>query len=656
MHFLDRMTLRSLLAALVAVAVALLLLAGSVYVTDQYGRWKAAEEASDFVNVIIRASNYMHETQRERGLSAGFLAGANTLDALRGQRVSTDAAVAALEGAGAAWRGIGREEVGRILASLGQLRDLRVRVETRADTPAQAAATYTAIIATSANALSATGATLAASSENVPLITATFAYMDLEWAKEFHGRERAQTNAILGAGAMSSVQRDLLMGTRAMGRNALDLVRAKSPEVTSAIQGATSDSEPMVTRYRDAVTQGNFDSVQPTAWWDQITAHMDGLWSVMEVQAEQIRSLALADANVARNLFVWAVLVGAAGILLFGGLAWIVAYRLNRALSEMRQVIIEVESSGDFSKRMSYACKDEVGQAATAFNSLLTQFATIIREVQLTGEAIAGAASEMAASGKQVTESSSAQSAAASSVAAAMEETSVSISETASNAQIADEVVARARGGIDQALATMRETVANVETVAGLIRNAGNNVRELDEGSKKIGGIVQVIKGIAEQTNLLALNAAIEAARAGEQGRGFAVVADEVRKLAERTSQATGEIAGLICSIQTQVDSTVGGIRDANIQTDQSLEMVANTEVALRLADEESATAAASVRIIADAVREQDAAVQQVADNIEKIAQMTEENSAAAQVAATTALRLDELSGKLRGAVERYRT
>jgi len=656
MDFLDRMTLRSLLAALVALAVALLLLAGGVYATDQYERWKAAEETSDFVNVIMLTSSYMHEAQRERGLSAGYLTGANTLDSMRQQRVKTDAAIAALESAGAAWRGIGHEEVGRILASLGQLSDLRVRVETRAYSPAEAAAAYTAIIATSANGLSATSATLAASSENEPLITATFAYMDLEWAKEFHGRERAQTNAILGAGAMTSSQRDLLMGTRALGQNAFALMRARSAEVANAVEHGTSESAPLIKRYRDAVTEEQFFLVQPTAWWGQITAYIDGLRSVMEVQAEQIRSLSLAEANAARALFVWALLVGAAGILLFVGLAWLVSNRLNRALSEMRQVIVEVESTGDFSKRMSYACKDEVGQAATAFNSLLTQFATIIREVQFSGEAIADAASEMAASGKQVTESSSAQSEAASSVAAAVEETSVSLSETSSNAQIADDVVARARSGIDQALATMLETVANVETVAGLIHNAGNNVSELDEGSKKIGGIVQVIRSIAEQTNLLALNAAIEAARAGEQGRGFAVVADEVRKLAERTSQATGEIAGLITGIQTQVDSTVGGIRDANTQTDRSLELVARTQVALRLADDESATAAANVRSIADAVREQDAAVQQVADNIERIAQMTEENSATAQAAAATALRLDELSGKLRSTVQRYKT
>lgn len=656
MHFLGRMTLRSLLAFLVALAVALLLLAGSVYVSDQYERWKAAEETSDFVNVMLLTSSYMHEVQRERGLSTGYLTGANTLDAMHQQRGNTDLAIAALERAGAAWHGIGREEVRRILTSLGQLRDLRVRVETRANSAAEAAAAYTAIVATSASALSATGASLAASSEEVLLIAATIAYMDLEWAKEFYGRERAQTNAILGSGAMTSLQRDLLMGTRALSKNALDLVRARSPAVANAVEQATSESAPMIKGYRDAVTEDNFFLVQPTAWWGQITAYIDGLWSVMEVQAEQIRSLAMADAHAARARFVWALLVGAGGILLFGGLAWVVSNRLNRALSEMRQVIIEVESSGDFSKRMTYACNDEVGQAATAFNGLLTQFATIIRDVQLSGEAIADAAGEMAASGKQVTEGSLSQSEAASSVAAAVEETSVSISETASNAQIADEVVTRARSGIDQALATMRETVANVETVASLIRTAGDNVSDLDAGSKKIGGIVQVIRGIAEQTNLLALNAAIEAARAGEQGRGFAVVADEVRKLAERTAQATGEIASLIGAIQTQVDSTVEGIRDANTQTDQSLEMVARTEVALRLADDESATAAARVRSIADAVREQDAAVQQVADHIEKIAQMTEENSAAAQAAATTALRLDELSGKLRSTVKRYKT
>ena len=201
----------------------------------------------------------------------------------------------------------------------------------------------------------------------------------------------------------------------------------------------------------------------------------------------------------------------------------------------------------------------------------------------------------------------------------------------------------------------MTETVQNVNGIAALIRESDTNVGRLDESSKRIGGITQVIREVADQTNLLALNAAIEAARAGEQGRGFAVVADEVRKLAERTSKATAEIAAIIGDIQSHIGKTVTGMRQANTQVGKSLELVGRTETALHRIGDDSREVASNVQNIVDAIREQDAAIQQVAVNIEKIAQMSEENSIAAASSSNTAIQLDELSGALKKSAARFK-
>lgn len=270
-------------------------------------------------------------------------------------------------------------------------------------------------------------------------------------------------------------------------------------------------------------------------------------------------------------------------------------------------------------------------------------------------KAIESAANAMAAAGNRVAEGSSSQSEASSAVAAAVEEMSASISETASNAKSADELAVRAQTGIEQTLQAMRDTVANVEGLVGMIHEASRNIAQLDESSKKIGGIVQVIKEIADQTNLLALNAAIEAARAGEQGRGFAVVADEVRKLAENTTKATNEIAGLIGGIQTQIDTAVALMQDANTRATQGRERVAASESALNAAGADTRHATESVRSIAEAVRAQDAAMQEVAQRVEQIAQMAEENSRAAQDAANTGRQLNTLANRLRSAVAKFR-
>jgi len=201
----------------------------------------------------------------------------------------------------------------------------------------------------------------------------------------------------------------------------------------------------------------------------------------------------------------------------------------------------------------------------------------------------------------------------------------------------------------------MDQLVTNVNGIATLIRQSDTNVAQLNDSSQKIGGIIQVIKDVADQTNLLALNAAIEAARAGEQGRGFAVVADEVRKLAERTSKATTEISELINDIQNHIGGTVSGMQKASSQVNQSLELVGKTEAALQAMGEDSREVDSHVNIISDAIREQDAAIQQVAVSIEKIAQMAEENSGAAASSSETAIKLNVLADAVKKSVSHYK-
>ncbi|MDP2809328.1 MAG: methyl-accepting chemotaxis protein [Rhodocyclaceae bacterium] len=353
--------------------------------------------------------------------------------------------------------------------------------------------------------------------------------------------------------------------------------------------------------------------------------------------------------------FQWVAVILALCFALGAAIIFVVVRGIRRSLEAVVDAAEHAAANDDFSRTVPETGTLETVRVGQALNQLLQKFRGVIADAKTSSDSIADASRALADASGQVTRSSATQSDASSSVAAAVEQASVSVSETAANAQNANEIVGQARAGIERALAVMSEMVSNVNGIAGLIRASGASVEQLDQSSKQIGGIVQVIKEIADQTNLLALNAAIEAARAGEQGRGFAVVADEVRKLAERTSQATREIAGLIGDIQSQVGGTVVGMQQANEQTTKSLTLVGATETALRGIDHDSGEVAMNVQGIVDALREQDVAIQQVASNIERIAQMTEENSAAAASSSDTAIQLDVMANRLRDSVARFR-
>jgi len=268
---------------------------------------------------------------------------------------------------------------------------------------------------------------------------------------------------------------------------------------------------------------------------------------------------------------------------------------------------------------------------------------------------LAQAASRLSASAGRVAASSEHQHDATQSMAAAVEEISVGIEQITENANESRQATLKSGEMSEQGARVVSEAAQEMAKIAEAVNHSSSHIQTLGEHSGKISEIVNVIKEIADQTNLLALNAAIEAARAGEQGRGFAVVADEVRKLAERTSQSTQEISAMIDSIQKGTHSAVASMADGNGRVEEGVRMVGLVKDSIDRMKENSGHIIAEVSGISDALREQSTAHNQVADSVARIAEKTEANSLEVSAIAKDAVELEQLSAALQESVSRFK-
>ena len=324
-------------------------------------------------------------------------------------------------------------------------------------------------------------------------------------------------------------------------------------------------------------------------------------------------------------------------------------------LAAMQQAMQAIGASSDFRLRVEVNSDDEVGQTAKVFNGLIEQMQTSLKNItQRMGEVreevaqLSGAAHEVAAATAH-------QASAASSMAAAVEQVTVSINHVSDSAADALRISKTAEGRSDEGGKAIARSVQGMVDISSTVDRAADTIQELGRQSEQISAVVQVIKEVADQTNLLALNAAIEAARAGEQGRGFAVVADEVRKLAERTSQSTSDISRMISDIQQSSQAAVEGMQHVVAQVNQERNLTESAGEQISGIGRDTQQVAAAISDIAEALREQSSASNDIALHVESVAQMTEENNAATERTAESARRVDQLAGQVLSTLAIYK-
>ncbi len=377
---------------------------------------------------------------------------------------------------------------------------------------------------------------------------------------------------------------------------------------------------------------------------------IDGLdWAILAEVKE-------ADAMQAATALTWSIVsFGAVIAGLIAGAGWWFSGRLVKPIApavERAKAIADGDLSGE---DLPVKSQDELGQLTGAMNSMSHSLRELVQQVIGASTEVAAASNQIASSSEEVASGMDEQSAQVSRVSAAIEQMSASVVEVARKSSDAANSAADAGKIAQEGGGVVEETITGMNAISDAVRASADSVQNLGKRGEQIGAIVATINDIADQTNLLALNAAIEAARAGEHGRGFAVVADEVRKLADRTTQATEEIGESITAIQTETGQAVDRMNAGTQQVTDGAQKATAAGDSLKRIVSSANDVAAMIQSIAAAAEEQSAASDEVARSVEQISQVASQTAEGGRQATQAAFQLATKAEELQSVCKRFR-
>ncbi|MBT0666491.1 MCP four helix bundle domain-containing protein [Geobacter pelophilus] len=374
---------------------------------------------------------------------------------------------------------------------------------------------------------------------------------------------------------------------------------------------------------------------------------------LLEFQLKQAKDLYQSSNASYQKMIGWSV----ASIIIGVILAVIIGFLIIRSITKSTRSLMETAAhieQGDLTARCNMSGTDEMSQIAKSFDQIASTFTSSINNLTAIASEVTAAASKVHMSSETLAAGSEQVASETTTVATAGEEMAATSGDIAKNCQLAAESASQASEQANHGSTIIKNSIAVMERIAQRVSESAKTVGSLGEKSEQIGAIIGTIQDIADQTNLLALNAAIEAARAGEQGRGFAVVADEVRALAERTTKATKEIDTMIKSIQQETKTAVSSMEEGVVQVEQGTQEAARSGEAIDSILAQISNLSMQVSQIATAAEEQTATTSEISGNMQRITDVVRQSSQSAHESSVEASRLNTLAESLMADLNKF--